>query len=844
MDETTSGAVPAAEEPKKTNKERLKEITDSIEVGIMGLFDSEKYKNYLRTMSKFHNYSFNNTMLIHMQMPEATRVASFNKWKDKFHRNVKRGEHGIKIIAPTPYIKKVEDVQIDPETNAPMTDKNGEVIVVEKQIKIPRFKVVTVFDVSQTYGEPLPQLASDLTGDVKQFDIFMEALKRSAPVPMEIQPLASNLDGYFSPTEQKIAIRDGMSEVQTICAAVHEIAHSKLHNKNAIPDEQYDTVDFFDKPALFSNGRVDRKTLPDGLYAYDLRGSDFDTGDPIAVEDKVSVNHAGTVILGEPLDLGDEGRLMLDDNLNFAGDFGGNSISLREFWEQVCPDKAHKTQRTQEIEAESIAFSVCAYYGIETGENSFGYLASWSSGQDLKELKASLETINRTAGGLINDIDKNFELICKERGIGRDEKQSEPRASEALFLLDDAFYLHVQRRSADHDYDYTLYTADTLMQFDGGVTELPEDSTLIDAPLITVAEEIMNDSGIVYTAMEPVDLTKLHEIEAANEISASPEIMPEPEPIREPYTLDEYPMPDPFIDPQQLEKAGVMEGDLLPVGRARAFALLEDDFTVYSIVDGEASMCMDAIDIDDLPQSTLFAVDREEWEHGKDFRHALEDRLAHQQERETAFLDRPDSFAIYQLDNSDRSSSLRFMSYDEMTKQGAHPTKGMYDLVYTADLSSKSLDDIFYAFNMERPKDFGGHSLSASDIIALNQNGAVSYHYVDRFGFKDVPDFAADNPLRNAEISMEDDYNMVDGIINNGPKQPTVAELEERSKTEPISLMDLHDAIRREEAEKTAEKKTVSKSDRPSVLALLKQPLPEQSAPNKTAPMKGAEMEI
>ena len=236
MDETAAAA--SVEEPKKTNKERLKEITDSIEAGIKDLFDSEKYKAYLRTMSKFHNYSFNNTMLIHMQMPEATHVASFTRWKDKFHRNVKRGEHGIKIIAPTPYVKKTEEIKRDPETNAPMVDANGEVIMEEKQIKIPRFKVVTVFDVSQTYGEPLPQLASDLTGDVQQFDIFMEALKRSAPVPMEVLPLAPNLDGYFSPTEQKIAIREGMSEVQTICAAVHEITHSILHNKEEKAEEK------------------------------------------------------------------------------------------------------------------------------------------------------------------------------------------------------------------------------------------------------------------------------------------------------------------------------------------------------------------------------------------------------------------------------------------------------------------------------------------------------------------------------------------------------------------------------------------------------------------------------
>ena len=737
MDETAAAA--SVEEPKKTNKERLKEITDSIEAGIKDLFDSEKYKNYLRTMSKFHNYSFNNTMLIHMQNPEATRVASFNSWRDKFHRNVKRGEHGIKIIAPTPYIKKVEEMKRDPETNAPMVDQNGEVIMEEKQIKIPRFKVVTVFDVSQTYGEPLPQLASDLSGDVQQFDIFMEALKRSAPVPMEVLPLAPNLDGYFSPTEQKIAIREGMSEVQTICAAVHEITHSILHNKEEKSEEK-------------------------------------------------------------------------------------------------------KSQRTQEVEAESVAFSVCAYYGIETDENSFGYIASWSSGQELKELKASLETINRTAGGLINDINKNFELICKERGIDRSEKQTEPRASEALFLLDDSMYLHVQRHSDDINYDFSLYSADSLKLINKDTTILPEDSTLIDAPLITVADELLNDFGVHAASITPVDLHKLHDIRAANEVAAPAEIMPEPEPVLAPGKLDEYPMPDPFVDPKQFEKAGVTDDELLPVSRSRAYEFMEEDFSVYSVVAGDIALCMDADEIEDSSDAAMFGIDRNEWEESARFRDAIEDRLAHQPEREEGFLSHPGSFAIYQMDHDLDSIPLRFSSYDELAAKDMAPTRDMYDLIYTAELDGRSLDDIFYEFNEARPVDYKSYSLSVSDIIALNQGGAVSYYYVDSFGFRELQDFAKDNPLKNAEIAMEDDYNMVDGIINNGPKLPTVAELEERSKHEPISLMDLHDAIVREK--KAPEKKPEVMEKRPSVLAMLQQPVPSQDGHKKTAPKKSAEMEI
>lgn len=203
-----------AENEKQTNKERLKDITDSIERGIQDLFQSDKYAEYLRTMSRFHKYSVNNTMLIYMQKPDATLVAGFNKWRDQFERNVMKGEKGIKIIAPTPFKKKIEQEKRDPDTNLPMLDADGKVITEEKEIKIPMFKPVTVFDVSQTDGKPLPQLASDLSGNVQSYEVFMEALRRSAPVPIEILP-----------------VREGMSEVQTVSAVVHEIAHSKLHNR-------------------------------------------------------------------------------------------------------------------------------------------------------------------------------------------------------------------------------------------------------------------------------------------------------------------------------------------------------------------------------------------------------------------------------------------------------------------------------------------------------------------------------------------------------------------------------------------------------------------------------------
>ena len=215
---------------KPTNRERLQEITAGIEQGIKELFESEKYMRYLSVMSKFHRYSVNNTMLIYMQRPDATLVAGFNKWKNQFERHVKKGEHGITIIAPTPYKKKIEEMKRDPDTHAPILDADGKAVMEEKEIEIPMFRPVKVFDVSQTDGKPLPELASSLSGTVPHYEVFMEALRRSAPVPIEFEPMDENMDGYFSSEQQRIAIREGMSEVQTVSAAVHETAHSKLHD--------------------------------------------------------------------------------------------------------------------------------------------------------------------------------------------------------------------------------------------------------------------------------------------------------------------------------------------------------------------------------------------------------------------------------------------------------------------------------------------------------------------------------------------------------------------------------------------------------------------------------------
>ena len=744
---------------KPTNRERLQEITAGIEQGIKELFESDKYRRYLSVMSRFHRYSVNNTMLIYMQRPDATLVAGYNKWKNQFSRHVKRGEHGITIIAPTPYKKKIEEQKLDPDTKAPMLDKDGKVIMEEKEIEIPLFRPVKVFDVSQTDGKPLPELAASLSGNVQNYEVFMEALRRSAPVPLSVEPMAANMDGYFSPDQQRIAIRAGMSEVQTVSAAVHEIAHSKLHN-----------------------------------YA------------------------------------------KAQEEAARAGD-------------KEPPKK--KDRNTEEVEAESISYAVCQYYGIQTGENSFGYIANWSQGKELPELRASLETINKAAGELIADIDRHYKVICKERGIDltAQPEQAEPQqpteetpaaptpsaeAQEALLVLDDTAYLHVQ--PCDTGWDYTLYDVATMKQLDGGQLDAPE------LPLSTAALKIcemhgMGGQSIQYAPLSMIETLQeaaVQQMQTAAK-AAAPEITQLPDAPEQ--HLDEYPMPDPALTQDDLEKCGYLDGDLLPLSKERAYELMERDLTVYIVQQGEnPAMAFDTTDLD--AHDGIFAVTREEWEESPAFDAQVKKRMDHQQEREQAFLDhKGDCFAIYQVKHTDELRDIRYEGLEWIKSIGQTVQRDNYDLVYTAplapgDLKGSVLDNLEYRFNNEHPADYRHPSMSVSDIVAIKRDGKVSCHYCDSFGFAEVPGFLPDNPLKNTEMAVEDDYGMIDGIINNGPKEQTVAQLEQQARSgQPISLMDLAAVAHREDRDK---KKSV-------VEQLKSQPKPEHK---KTAPKKSAEREI
>ena len=988
---------------KPTNRERLREITEGIEQGIKKLFESEKYMRYLSVMSRFHRYSVNNTMLIYMQKPDATLVAGYNKWKNQFERHVKRGEHGITIIAPTPYKKKIEEQKLDPDTKAPMLDKDGKVIMEEKEVEIPLFRPVKVFDVSQTDGKPLPELASSLTGSVQNYEVFMEALRRSAPVPIEFEPMAANMDGYFSSDQQRIAIREGMSEVQTVSAAVHETAHSKLHDpKRAEPEPTWKVV-------MVSDGGTKQ---------------DYSLG--FATEAEAE---------------------------QFAADADWRYVDENQFEWRLEVEEDHsaeiqaaKDRRTEEVQVESISYAVCQYYGIQTGENSFGYIASWSQGKELKELRASLEVINKTAGELIADIDRHYKEICKERGIDptarqepeqkpdpierlaadidqfafdydpyeyrdtvddretalreltaslqdgdaqgvrkwlqdiaedepgewtaeaaallnrleqlvperdtptqvqetqepsiryyvaecmefptmgeyhdnlsledavrlyqaiptqrmngikgigfelkdgsdyegtfpiltgdtidlqtiqeiayfrdnpqvqkavqdlveampemqiiqvREPEHDRPSAEfrEALLVLDDAAYLHIQ--PCDTGWDYTLYDKETMRELDGGQLDAP-DLRRSEAALRICEDLNMGNASIKYAPLSMIETLQeaayqqMQEqvSQQAEETAAVPTQLPDtPE-----QALDEYPMPDPALTQDDLEKCGYLDSDLLPLSKERAYELMERDLTVYIIQEGEnPEMAFDSSDLD--AHDGIFAVAREEWEESPQFHEKVLERQDRQLEREQAFLSHEgDCFAIYQVSRDD-PQNIRFMNMDWLQSHDISVERGSYDLIYTAPLTATGstdakLEQIFQQFNLEKPVDFHSPSMSVSDIVALKQNGVVSCHYVDSVGFQQISGFLPENHLKNAEMTVEDDYGMIDGVINNGSKETTVAQLEQQARSgQPISLMDLAAAAHREEQEK-----------RKSVVEQLRsQPKTEHK---KTAPKKSAEREI
>ena len=876
----------------ESNQQRLRDITDRIESGIRSLFESDQYRSYLTTMSRFHRYSSNNTLLIHLQNPDATLVAGYNAWQSKFGRHVKKGEKGIQIIAPVPVRKNVKNVRedvLDPDTGLPSLDTENEARK-EDRVVIPTFRAVTVFDVSQTEGKPLPVLASPLTGDVAHYEAFVEALRRTSPVPIAFEHLTPPLDGYFSPDSQRIAIREGMSQVQTVSAVIHEISHSKLHDYDKLRNE-----------ALASGGK------------------------PPVIKDR----------------------------------------------------------RTEEVEAESISYAVCQYYGIETAENSFGYIAAWSKDKELKELKASLETIRRTASVLIDEIDQNLEEIRRERDLDQEKEVEVPEHEEpelmesasvpvkgaekatplsqpdVAFVFARAFcnyeaWLHLTHRLpepyaiadlednirayAEHlqhsgpsnarhmleqfETDSGFPTPDALFRllepvvsaWDQSLTckivpnELEEHRSFLFAspsepsenepsrdplfygptfvcekmaadlaagristeqirelnrlwaendyiPPLGAAEQLyaLDDGRLLslirseecydYTLFDSGTVAEQGTIQRSDvllipcydEISGAFTVLcdrlkldPDAATLttREALrarllpALDTYPMPDQLTQ-YDLFAAGCCDPELLPISLDRARELYADGFSVFEITEfGAPAICIEDEDLENA-KGRVFAIDRAEWEKSPAFRAAVrEQRIDAQAEREMAFQNYPgDCFAIYQVRHGDRETRERlFRSLDPLRADGLEPTRTYYDLIFTGALADHpSVYDpeaAYRVFNLNRPRDFGGHSLSVSDIVAFKQSGVVTYHYCDTVGFVELPDFQKpENYLKNAEMAIEDDYGMIDGIINNGPKEtgPTQEPSQKEADKPPSLLARLHDK-QKEVKQRQTEKAIVQRS--------------------------------
>ena len=656
MDAATPGQeVRAAEQPTEPRPvipivltsekpaEKLKEITDRLEQGITELFDSERYKEYLRVMSKFHNYSFNNTLLIAMQKPDASLVAGFSAWKNNFERNVMKGQKGIKIIAPSPYKIKQEMQKIDPHTQKPIIGKDGKPVTEEKEITIPAYKVVSVFDVSQTEGKELPDIAVDeLTGDVDRYKDFFAALEKTSPVPIAFENIEGGSHGYYHLEDKRIAINEGMSELQTLKTAIHEIAHAKLHDidLNAPKDEQ---------------PRVDR--------------------------------------------------------------------------------------RTREVEAESVAYTVCQHYGLDTSDYSFGYVAGWSSGRELSELKSSLETIRSAAAEIINSIDANFAELQKAQDKEQTAGQEQP------------------------------------------TREGQEAAPQPEAP-------------------KKADTAGKEKPEAAPKEAFTPETI---------YRVRRNPYSDSRENSHLLQAYVTQEngrakmGDVLYTGTPEKCRELMGQLKSGELTEGDVKQ--------------LYAKAQET--------------------AQTTGQDK-DTFSIYQIKGGDETRDFRFEPYDRLQAAGNVVDKTNYELVYSAELTpGTSLEDIYTRFNIDHPKDFKGHSLSVSDVVVLHQNGQDTAHYVDSFGYKDVPEFLQpENYLKATEQTTEQNENMIDGIINNESPTPTVEELEAKVKAgEQISLVDLANAVK---ADKENGKEAKPKR-KPSIRAQLK--ADKEKAQKKPAKQKSQDLE-
>ena len=671
--------------------EKLKEITDRLEQGITELFESERYREYLRVMSKFHNYSINNTLLIAMQKPDASLVAGFSAWKNNFERNVMKGQKGIKIIAPSPYKIKQEMQKIDPHTQKPIIGKDGKPVTEEKEVTIPAYKVVSVFDVSQTEGKELPDIAVDeLTGDVDRYKDFFAALEKTSPVPIAFENIEGGSHGYYHLEDKRIAINEGMSELQTLKTAIHEIAHAKLHDidLNAPKDEQQPHVD----------------------------------------------------------------------------------------------------RRTREVEAESVAYTVCQHYGLDTSDYSFGYVAGWSSGRELSELKSSLETIRSAAAEIINSIDENLAELQKAQDKEQTAGQEQPtrEGQEAAPEKPDPEAAAPGKSGAQEKAGAApkeAFTPETIYRVRRNpYSDSRENSHLLQA-YVTQENGRAKMGDVLYTGT--------------------------PEKCRELMG--------------QLKSGELTEGDVKQLyAKAQETAQTagqdKDTFSIYQIKGGDETRDFRFEPYDRL-QAAGNVVDRANYElvysaplapetslediytrfnidHPKDFKgHSLSVSdvvVLHQDGQDTAHY--VDSFGYKSV--PEFLQEQKQLTPDELeTGETIKTPRGTF---YVTDMSREQMEAAGYGFHHQ--SDDGKYLVMGNGTRAF----AIAAEQAQR-----------ENPLKAAEQTTEQNENMIDEIINN---TPSVDELEAKVKAgETISLVDLANAVKADK-----ERGKGKQEKKPSIRAQLK----------------------
>ena len=691
--------------------EKLKEITDRLEQGIAELFDSERYREYLKVMSKFHNYSFRNTVLIAMQKPDASLVAGFSAWKNNFERNVMKGQKGIKIIAPSPYKIKQEMQKIDPHTQKPVIGKDGKPVTEEKEVTIPAYKVVSVFDVSQTEGKELPDIAVDeLTGDVDRYKDFFAALEKTSPVPIAFENIEGGSHGYYHLEDKRIAINEGMSELQTLKTAIHEIAHAKLHDidLNAPKDEQQPHVD----------------------------------------------------------------------------------------------------RRTREVEAESVAYTVCQHYGLDTSDYSFGYVAGWSSGRELSELKSSLETIRSAAAEIINSIDENLAELQKAQDKEQTAGQEQPtrEGQEAAPEKPDPEAAAPGKSGAQEKAGAApkeAFTPETIYRVRRNpYSDSRENSYLLQA-YVTQENGRAKMGDVLYTGT--------------------------PEKCRELMG--------------QLKSGELTEGDVKQLyAKAQETAQTagqdKDTFSIYQIKGGDETRDFRFEPYDRL-QAAGNVVDRANYELVYSAPLAPETSL---EDIYTCFnIDHPKDFKGHSLsvsdvvvlhqDGQDAAHFVDSVGFREVPEFLQEQKQLTPDDLETGE-TVKTPRGTFHVTAMSREQieaaGYGFHHQSDDGKYLIMGNGTRAFAVA-------AEQAQRDNPLKTAEQTTEQNGNMIDGIINN---TPTVDELEAKVKAgEQISLVDLANAVKADKERG----KGAKPEKKPSIRAQLR--ADKEKAQKKNAKQKSQDLE-